>query len=139
MDLLRREHLRQRADVLQRHFRERLPGSLAGPRVEELDPGERDPKRPVSKLLFVLEVEEKAPQLILADLVRRRLAVLGQLSDSAEVFDVRRFTHSAELRVIRHAGVELASKERGLRHREISLLKQKKGQQGKDACARRIG
>lgn len=65
---------------------------------------------------FVLEVQEEAADLIFGNLIGRRLAVVGQLSDRAEILVMRAFTDARQMQIIAHPLVKWAGNELGKCH-----------------------
>ncbi len=59
----------QRLDVLQLHLLECAPITLAGSRVEELDPRKGHTERSIRVIQLVLHMQKKTAELILGDLV----------------------------------------------------------------------
>ncbi len=54
----------------------------------------------VGELLLVLQVQEVSSELILRDLVRCSLGVVGQLPDRSKIARMRAFTHSAQMQIL---------------------------------------
>ena len=82
------------------------PVARRGAGVEELDAAAGDDERGGGELAVVLEVQEVVAELLLGEPVGRRVEVVGELPDGAEVGLLGAFAEPGELEVLVHPPTE---------------------------------
>jgi hypothetical protein len=68
--------------------------------VEEADPAARHDERGRGQAAVVLEVQQVVADLVFAEPVRRRVVVVGELPDGAEVGALGTFAEAGQLQVL---------------------------------------
>jgi hypothetical protein len=78
MELIAGQNIRQRLDDVKLGFGQCFPVASADPGKKELDAAEGEAERTLSKLFLDFQIQQPAPQLRFADLIRRALAKVRQ-------------------------------------------------------------
>ncbi len=111
VDLLDREYLGRRLDVLQFGLGECFPVASTGACEEELDAGKGDAQCAIGVLFMNLQMQQPLPELIFADFVGCTLTKVRQLADGSQGSIVCPLGHTRQVQVIAQALIKWAVKK----------------------------